>query len=142
MPITFNSFNSSFTGYVKIKKNCSQGHGKILSSLIAIHETKTKKWQKKIEIMIPMKIKSPNHPSRKKYRAPSISAHCFLTWVQADWSPIFLSFWTLLLLYWCGFSQTEMSKREPGTEYNLTSVCIFSILFSIHFLSCWQGEFV
>ena len=23
-----------------------------------------------------------------------------------------------------------------------TSVCIFSILFSIHFLWCWQGEFV
>ena len=26
--------------------------------------------------------------------------------------------------------------------YNLTSPCIFSILFSIHFLRCWQGEFV
>ena len=26
--------------------------------------------------------------------------------------------------------------------YTLTSVCIFSILFSIHFLMCWQGEFV
>ena len=24
----------------------------------------------------------------------------------------------------------------------MTSVCIFSILFSIHFLRCWQGEFV
>ena len=28
------------------------------------------------------------------------------------------------------------------TLYTLTSVCIFSILFSIHFLRCWQGEFV
>ena len=28
------------------------------------------------------------------------------------------------------------------TLYILTSVCIFSILFSIHFLRCWQGEFV
>ena len=28
------------------------------------------------------------------------------------------------------------------TLYTLTSVCIFSILFSIHFLMCWQGEFV
>ena len=28
------------------------------------------------------------------------------------------------------------------TLYNLTSVCIFSILFSIHFLRCWQGELV
>ena len=26
--------------------------------------------------------------------------------------------------------------------YTLTSVCIFSILFSEHFLRCWQGEFV
>ena len=25
--------------------------------------------------------------------------------------------------------------------YTQTSVCIFSILFSIHFLKCWQGEF-
>ena len=30
----------------------------------------------------------------------------------------------------------------PLTLYTLTSVCIFSILFSIHFLMCWQGEFV
>ena len=28
------------------------------------------------------------------------------------------------------------------TLYTLTSVCIFSILFSIHFLMHWQGEFV
>ena len=26
--------------------------------------------------------------------------------------------------------------------YTLTSVFIFSILFSVHFLRCWQGEFV
>ena len=28
------------------------------------------------------------------------------------------------------------------TLYTLTSVCIFSILFSIYFLMCWQGELV
>ena len=28
------------------------------------------------------------------------------------------------------------------TLYTLTSLCIFSTLFSIHFLRCWQGEFV
>ena len=28
------------------------------------------------------------------------------------------------------------------TLYTLTSVCIFSILFFIHFPRCWQGEFV
>ena len=26
--------------------------------------------------------------------------------------------------------------------YTLTPVCIFSLLFSIHFLTCWQREFV
>ena len=37
-------------------------------------------------------------------------------------------------------------KRTPQKTYNLyttfTSVCIFSILFSIHSLRCWQGEIV
>ena len=28
------------------------------------------------------------------------------------------------------------------TLYTLTSVCIFSILFSLHLLMCWKGEFV
>ena len=28
------------------------------------------------------------------------------------------------------------------TLYTLTSVCIFSMLFFIHFLMCWEGEFV
>ena len=32
--------------------------------------------------------------------------------------------------------------RVTLTLYTLTSLCIFSILFSIHFLRCRQGEFV
>ena len=34
-------------------------------------------------------------------------------------------------------------KREVNKAFTLyvISVCIFSILFSIHFLRCWQGEF-
>ena len=28
------------------------------------------------------------------------------------------------------------------THYTLISACIFSMLFSIHFLMCWEGEFV
>ena len=35
-----------------------------------------------------------------------------------------------------------MCTTTSLTLYTLTSVCIFSILFSIHFPSCWQGEFV
>ena len=36
----------------------------------------------------------------------------------------------------------EITTILSLTRYTLTSVCIFSILFSIYFLSCWQGEFV
>ena len=31
-------------------------------------------------------------------------------------------------------------RRVCLTLYTLTSACIFSILFSIHFLRCWRGE--
>ena len=34
------------------------------------------------------------------------------------------------------------SLMKALTCYILTSVCIFSMLFSIYFLRCWQGEFV
>ena len=33
-------------------------------------------------------------------------------------------------------------KVKELTLYTLTSVCILSVLVSIHFLRCWQGEFV
>ena len=36
----------------------------------------------------------------------------------------------------------KMSTLPLLTLYTLTSVCIFSILFSIHFQRGWQGEFV
>ena len=35
-----------------------------------------------------------------------------------------------------------MCTTTSLTLYTLTSVCIFSILFSMHFPRCWQGEFV
>ena len=36
-----------------------------------------------------------------------------------------------------------LPKLQPSlTLYTPTSVCIFSLLFFIHFLRCWQGEFV
>ena len=44
---------------------------------------------------------------------------------------------------WC---ENRLSSRQIRTKvwtfYTLTSVCIFSIVFFIHFLRCWQGEFV
>ena len=36
----------------------------------------------------------------------------------------------------------ENETRSPVTLYTLTSVCMFSTLFFIHFLRCLQGEFV
>ena len=56
--------------------------------------------------------------------------------------------WLFLVLLWklaWGFIFTEIKLLVTIhilTLYTLTSVCIFSILFSIHFLRCWQGEFV
>ena len=35
-----------------------------------------------------------------------------------------------------------MTSEGFWTLHNLISICIFSILFSIYFLRCWQGEFV
>ena len=39
--------------------------------------------------------------------------------------------------YWC-----KGVKVLGLTLYTLAQVCTFSTLFSLHFLSCWQGEFV
>ena len=46
----------------------------------------------------------------------------------------------------CGSWSENFCRLKGGvkilTIYTLTSVCTFSILFSMHFLRCWQGEFV
>ena len=39
-------------------------------------------------------------------------------------------------------ANTTWYPLTPLTFYNLTSECKLSILCSIHFLRCWQGEFV
>ena len=80
------------------------------------------RWCKKTDLILPQAHLTQSifpiqsvimiHPSRKKYRVPSISAHHFLTWVQTDWSSIFLSFWTLFLLYWCGFSESAWKRTR------------------------------
>ena len=45
--------------------------------------------------------------------------------------------------YWANFSFSTVFRFYCLlTLYTLTSVCIFSILFPIHFLRYWQGEFV
>ena len=88
------------------------------------------KSKKKIEIMIPMKIKSLNHPSHKKYRAPSISAHHFPTWVQADWSSIFLSFWTLFLLYGCGFSESAWKRTRYWIQPDISIHILHTVLYA------------
>ena len=41
---------------------------------------------------------------------------------------------------WISLTKYDKEK-ETLTLYTLISVCIISILFFIHFLGCWQGEF-
>ena len=53
--------------------------------------------------------------------------------IRLSWSPIE----TILCL-----KEVPAMFLSWGKPYTLTSVYIFSILFSIHFLRCWQGEFV
>ena len=48
--------------------------------------------------------------------------------------------WKIILFSW-NFSPL-WNWKDGLTLYALTSVCIFSTLFFIHFLRCWQGEFV
>ena len=48
--------------------------------------------------------------------------------------------WKIILLSWSFFPLWNW--KDGLTLYTLTSVCIFSILFFIHFPRCWQGEFV
>ena len=43
---------------------------------------------------------------------------------------------------WSLTTQRKNPLKYRLTLYSLTSECIFSILFSIHLLRCWQGEFV
>ena len=46
--------------------------------------------------------------------------------------------WSCQTLY----TNEQIDYTRIKSLYTLTSVCIFSLLFSIHFLRCWQGEFV
>ena len=60
-----------------------------------------------------------------------LSFYCFSPrWITTTFS-------TKLLSRGC-----ELTTILSLTRYTLTSVCIFSILCSIYFLRCWQGEFV
>ena len=55
--------------------------------------------------------------------------------------------WSFLWFCQSFLSQTTTERNfsywnlNNLTLYTLISICIFSILFSIHFLRCWQGEF-
>ena len=48
--------------------------------------------------------------------------------------------WKIILFSWKFF--LLWNWKDGLTFYTLTSVCIFSTLFLIYFLRCWQGEFV
>ena len=60
---------------------------------------------------------------------------------------LFCCFW-IKTFYYCVWLNNVLSNhftwpnRFTLNLYTLTSLCIFSILFSIHSQRCWQGEFV
>ena len=60
---------------------------------------------------------------------------------------LFCCFW-IKTFYYCVWLNNVLSNhfkwpnRFTLNIYSLTSLCIFSILFSIHSQRCWQGEFV
>lgn len=58
---------------------------------------------------------------------------------QMKWRGLFL----YLLAFW--MAETKKEKRKQSfvlAFYTPTSVCVFSLLWSLHFLWYWQGEFV
>ena len=75
------------------------------------------------------------HLSCKKYRVPSISKHIIsLPESKLIGLLFFLAF--ELSSFFTDVAFLKVHEREPGTEYTLTSLSIFTILFSMHFLSC------
>ena len=53
-------------------------------------------------------------------------------------TPVIHQLWYTLTL----FNYKFRSLKSLLSLYTLTSTCIFSILFYIHFLGCWQEEFI
>ena len=81
-----------------------------------------------IQLMNPKQLISSNtllNPSGTNFETPIVVQN-----LSTDWSR-------------CGlFVSPLTSLTDPLTLYTITSVCIFSILLSKHFLRCWQGEFI
>ena len=88
-------------------------------------------------------------------KAYSAGQKCILNWMKLCHGYLFCYFqlylWTPINLKTNLLSNTEKFSVECQKEnlwwlwlilYILTSIWTFSILFSIHFLRCWQGEFV
>ena len=75
-----------------------------------------------------------------------------LSWMTNCWWSIFMGLLISPLslhliwenFYWFSQSNVHVHKRITTTcrPTTLKSVYIFSLLFSIHFLRCWQGEIV
>ena len=80
-----------------------------------------------------------------------VNVGLFHEWLNADdqfFMGLLISPLSLHLIwenfYWFSQSNVHVHKGITTTcgPTTLKSVCIFSLLFSIHFLRCWQGEIV
>ena len=129
---TWNSRRSHFEDKENQRKKLNQTHIFTLSSLL-------------IKLLILWKLniylcKKKNYNSREdkvstspftwKVSRTSISWHNFLTWVQADCSSTFLSFWTLLLLYWCGFSESAWKRTRLWIHLDISIHILHTVLYA------------
>ena len=74
--------------------------------------------------------------------------HKVCVWDTHDKVELVRKVWHVILKHRCGLAHWRLCVCVCGgssscilTLYTLTSVCIFSILFSVCFLRCSQGEF-
>ena len=64
--------------------------------------------------------------------------------IQINYNRLSLTYFSLHIIRWQGKQnrKPKMKLCANFTLYTLTSVCIISIQFSIHFQRCWLEEFV
>ena len=67
-----------------------------------------------------------------------------VTHIQINYNRLSLTYFSSHIVRWQGKQnrKPKMKLCANFTLYTLTSVCIISILFSIHFQRCWLEEFV
>ena len=64
------------------------------------------------------------------------------SWCTGSWELDVTGGYSIQLSRCCCITCCNKNTGYSFTLHTITSICIFSILFSIHFPRCWEGEFV